>query len=92
MKVLVIWEWCGDQAPDLYEATGEQAAFAIKAHGMLQNGGDDNGAATALGDAWLFDESSHDGMRAEVRPGVRKLDPEQPCGPFDRIVLTGFVP
>jgi hypothetical protein len=41
MKVLLIWDSCGQNSPALYFVTGDSAKIALAAHGQYINSDDD---------------------------------------------------
>ena len=92
MKIFFIWDRCGESEPELYVATGDAAERAIKCAGQYIN-------ALSLpedDEISLFHEDyicDSEGVPRDPSPEFGKIDPKNgPHGPFDQIVIAGFLP
>ena len=95
MKVLFIWDQIGegeDGQPELYEATGDAAVLAAKCNGQYINSVDtaDDAAVFELQGRFFYDDEgekrppSPDFVKIEANSGAR--------GPYDQIIIAGFLP
>lgn len=92
MKVLFVWDQCGEEPLEFYIATGDAAHAALKCQGQYINSSDldDDAAIYDFHTKYLgIDERGRD---IPLPLGMEKLsDLDQAVGPFDRIVVAGFL-
>jgi hypothetical protein len=88
MKVLLVWDQCGVEPIQLYELTGELAELAVHAHDQYVNSDCDTEAVDELCRRMFY---ADDGTPVEL-PKEAILVTRGPVGPYDDVVLSGFIP
>jgi hypothetical protein len=78
MKVLLIWDSCGQDDIALYFVTGDSAEIALNAHGQYINSTDDTEAVDQVND-WLSGSNKDFTAVNTYKPGT-----------YDAISICGF--
>lgn len=94
MNILFIWDQCGAEPIEFYLVTGTAAELAAQCNGQYINDADieDDAAVYKLYAQFFY---STTGKKRKPQAEFRLLRPDElsaTCGPFDMIVLAGFLP
>lgn len=94
MNILFIWDQCGAEPIEFYLATGAAAELAAQCNGQYINDADipDDAAIYKLHAQFFYSDT---GKKRKPQEEFRLLRPDElaaPSGPFDMIVLAGFLP
>ena len=87
MSILLIIDWCGESESEFYEVSGDAESIVSKLNGQYINS-----VECSLEMKTWFDSLYYDGERLPMSPDYRKLNLDEPCGPFSRIVQCGMLP
>ena len=89
MKVLFIWDQCNEAPLEFYEVTGDLASLTMRCEGQYVNSCGDTSAIDELHNLVFYDDA---GNERPPRNDFAKLDHTLINGPWDRVVVAGFLP